>query len=148
MTAGFKGWLFLLAVGIWSSIFSQIKEATSLFGDKNEIYDKFYGLWVIDSTVTISGCALTSISLILMLRRSRHFLASFIVHGAFSIVSPYLSAVLASIILKNHNINMSVLQVLEANAELIGRWVPGTILVVCWLIYLRRSRRVALTFVR
>jgi hypothetical protein len=147
MTPGFKGWLFILAVSIWLGPLWVLGSLARLSGDRSPEADRFPMLFHIDLVIQVVALVLAVASLVLMLRRSSRFPTLYFVQASWAVVSVPLSLVAAMYVLQNaYGIPVTFGQMLEGMAAEFGGWLGGLLGIALWVVYILRSRRVAMTF--
>ena len=149
LTAGFKGWLFVLAVAMWFAPFRILAEIGKAMAPNDGAAVAFPLLFQLDRAVLGLSLLVTVTCLVLMIRRSAAFPRAFTAYAAWMVVSPPLTLALAGLLLDSvYDTPVSVDQLLGDASRDIIRWIVATVFLICWTFYIRRSRRVALTFTR
>jgi hypothetical protein len=152
ITPGIKGWLFVLAFGMWVGLLKA-------FGTiSNTIKDAVGGsnpypitVWVDVGVYAVSTSFILA-SIFFLHRHSQRFIPIFTMYAVWVGLSLPLSIILAWLALRTiYLLDVSFFALLSTDvigAEAIGQWLAGTVIMLLWLIYVRRSRRVAVTCTR
>jgi hypothetical protein len=145
MKPGLKGWLFILAVFIWATPLRLLGDLVILVTDETDPPV----LRHVDAFLLLCGLASSATCLMLMLTSSRFFPGAFYILVLWNVISLPLSIILSALVLEAHRgepVGASVM--LAAAMAGAWHWGGGLVAGVVWAIYVRRSKRVALTFVR
>jgi hypothetical protein len=152
ITAGLKGWLLVLAVMLWLGVLRSGAEFTKMVGGQDQqVAAQFPGLLVLDAATASVGLCLILAGAWLLSVRSGAFPRVFAAYFAWVVVGPVVSVLLAFAMLHLlYSVPLSLADALSNSLqpEMIGQWIAGVIGIGTWLIYVRRSRRVAVTCVK
>lgn len=148
MTPGFKGWLFILAAAVWLAPLRGLAELARMVAAPDPAAAHFPWLVRADLAITgatvLAGCWL----LVLMLRRAAAFRRTFPIVAGFVVLSLPLSILVARLLLGAvYGIAIDTATLVAAMRDDIPRWVGAAAATIAWIVYVWRSRRVALTFV-
>lgn len=147
MAPGFKGWLLLFAVMMWLRLIRALVDLAQMFGEPLDA--RFPLLSKVDLLVVIAVCATFAWSLLLMSSRAAGFPRAFAISVVVLILS-FPVAFIAGIFLlvTVYGQSVDIPQALVGSGRDIGQWLGAAFWSLVWLGYVRRSRRVAMTFTR
>ncbi|WP_342452928.1 DUF2569 family protein [Pararoseomonas indoligenes] len=148
---GLRGWLAFLNVALWVGSLRSLVEFAKSFADQDPTVAKQFPLLsVADAVIGGLGLVLLVYTAWLLTRQSRRFLAAFHYLAASVVLIPPLSLLLGYLFLNVwYAVPVTVGAVMTSvDAQFVGQWVAGTLIIAAWLMYVRRSRRVAITCVR
>ena len=148
MTPGFKGWLFLLAAAVWITPLRGLAEMARMLADEAGVAEHFP--WLVRTDLALSGVSvlLSGLCLVLMLRRAAAFRTVFPLVAGWIVLSFPLSVLAARAVLGSvYGVEVGMAEILAAIRNDIPQWAGGLAATIGWVVYLRRSRRVAMTFV-
>jgi hypothetical protein len=149
ITPGFKGWLFLLAATVWFTPLRGLVEIARLLGDTDGAGERFPWLVRADLAISAVTVALTGLCLVLMLRRAAAFRIVFPFVAGWVVLNLPLSILLARFLLSSvYGVRIGLAELFAALAADIPPWIGGLVATLAWVLYVRQSRRVAITFVR
>ena len=149
MAPGFKGWLLLLAVSVWLTPLRGLAEMARMSAGGSAAAEHFP--WLIRADLVISGITvlLSGFCLVLMLRRAAAFRAVFPIAAGWVVLSFPISVIAARFILASvYGVEVGLAELAAALRNDIPQWVGGLAAAIAWVVYVRRSRRVAMTFVQ
>ncbi len=148
MTPGFKGWLFLLAATLWFTPLRAAVEIARMVAQDGGVQDHFPWLVRADIAISCVTILLSGACLALMLRRAAAFRTLFPVLAAWLVLNLPISILVARFVLASvYGVRIGLAEVFAAMTTDIAPWIGGVAAAVAWAIYVRRSRRVAMTFV-
>ncbi|WP_211869346.1 DUF2569 family protein [Neoroseomonas terrae] len=148
MTPGFKGWLFILAVAVWLTPLRGLAEMGQMLGADGAAAEHFPWLVRADLAITAVTILLSAACLVLMLRRAAAFRTVFPIAAGWIVLNFPLSIIVARFLLHGvYGVEVGLPALFEAMREDIPQWIGGVVAAVAWVFYVRRSRRVAMTFV-
>jgi hypothetical protein len=148
MTPGFKGWLFILAVAVWLTPLRGLAELARLARGDSAAAQDFP--WLVRADLVITGVTmlLATFCLILMLRRAAAFRTVFPLVAGWVVLSLPLSIIVAWRLLAwVYGVDVGLSALFAAMRDDIAPWIGGVAVAIAWIVYVRRSRRVAMTFV-
>lgn len=148
MTPGFKGWLFVLAATLWLTPLRAAVEIGRMVNDSGGPGIQFP--WLVRADIAISAVTilLSGACLVLMLRRAAAFRSVFPFLAGWLVLNLPISILVARFVLSTvYGVRIGLPEVFAAMTTEIAPWIGGVVAAVAWVIYVRRSRRVAMTFV-
>lgn len=148
MAPGFKGWLFLLAASVWITPLRGLAEMARMSADLSGAAEDFP--WLVRADLVINGASVlvSAACLVLMLRRSAAFRIVFPVAAAWVVLSFPVSVLVARWVLAGvYGVEVGVAELFAALRNDIPQWLGGAAAAIAWVVYVRRSARVAMTFV-
>lgn len=151
ITPGLIGWLYVFAVIQWLGLIRGLGEMPRYLNSPefNLVLPIFPVVAWSELALLIVGAVLAVISTFFMLRKSRRFVPTWTVLYVWIALSPPLNILLVYLIFTFHYSVPNVGQNLDADVRtILIPWIGSLVGGAIWLLYLRRSRRVKLTFVR
>ena len=147
MAPGFTGWLFVLAAWVWLTPLRGVFEMARMLTDAAGVGQHFPWLVRVDLLITAISVALAGLCLVLMLRRAEAFRMVFPLVAAWVVLSFPVSVLCARFVLGAvYAVPIGLAELFAAVSGDLPQWGGGLIAAVAWVAYVRRSRRVAMTF--
>ncbi|MEO3470286.1 hypothetical protein AAFN86_00360 [Roseomonas sp. CAU 1739] len=148
MTPGFKGWLFVLGAWVWLALLRGLVEFGRMLADSAGVSAHFPWLLRADLVISSVSILLAAACVVAMLRRSASFRWLFPLSAGWVVLSFPLSVLLARFLLDVvYGVRVEFGTVMAALSGELPQWAGGLAAAIGWVLYLRRSRRVAMTFV-
>ena len=150
ITAGFKGWLLVLAVTLWIGVFRSVLELAKTIAETDPLVaSQFPALIAGDILVATIGLGTIVTSAWLLTAKSRAFRQMFVATAIWAVFSLPVSVFLAGVVLGGHGVSLNENPLMGSIlAEAGVKWATSTIGIGLWLLYVLRSRRVATTCVK
>lgn len=149
MTPGFKGWLFVLGAWVWLTLLRGLFEFALVAGDPIHVGRRLPWLLGVDLLIAGITVALSGLCVVLMLRRAAAFRTVFPLVAAWLVLTLPISVLCAHFVWRVvYASPIGFVGPLTAVAGDLPRWAVGLAVTMAWVTYVRRSRRVAITFAR
>lgn len=147
LSPGFKGWLFLLAATVWATPLRGLVEIAVLLGSPGGAGALFPWLVWADIGISAVTVLLSAWVLVLMLRRARAFRIAFPLLAGWLVLNLPVSILVARFLLAAvYGVRIGLADMAAGMMGEMPTWLGGVAATLAWVAYVRRSRRVAMTF--
>lgn len=151
ITPGFKGWLFILAVGQWLNLlYALISIGKYLADEQNKTAMRLIpAIYMIDICVLGISLAFAVVALWTMLHRARTFPRVYKLMFVWAVAAAPLNAFLSYLVVGAYYGRPELGGLIWAElAKNLPSWLGGVLGLLPWLLYVVKSRRVEMTFTR